>query len=354
MLKNLLLISAFAYSLNANAQNITVNDLPNLGDVVIEYIDTVNVSQFTVTPSGIGQVWNYENAFTISDTGGFYCLPLSTIPWNASAGFQNSEFGVYDLQDSAAAFYSSNTNGLFLDGYFDLNSEFFGETSIPFTNSRIIIPTPFSMGNTRNHQSHYQVEGNYQIDSVTNALVRLRSYHIQQFTAESTGSLSTPAGTYSSALRVKEIDYTIDSSWVDLLSNGNWILADVSGPQDTTIYYKWFANGLPCIRMQLEIDENTNNIKSASFFDSDFVLTNIKENDNGFRVFPNPTNSLINITDVAKQIIRMVNMLGETVLETRSLNSNFSYDMSELTKGVYFIEVTNAEGLKTIKKVIKN
>lgn len=354
MMKKILLLMTFGVFSNLNAQTIVESDLPNLGNVVIEYMDTSNTSAYSVSAPGTGQSWNFTSMFSVDDTSGFVCLAPSSIPWNAAVGFPNSEFGNYNTNDSTAAFYSSNNSGFYLDGYYSVTPQLLDITTISFTNKRLMVPVPFSINNVRNHSSYFEIETQYPMpppDSFVN--IRLRNYLIQTFTADASGSLTTLAGTFPSSLRIKELNYTIDSTWMDVAGNGIWTLTDANGPHDTAVYYRWFANGLPGYRMQLEVNPNTNQVIGASIFDNDFVLKTSNLNSAKFEMFPNPTSGFFTIRNACNQTLTITNLMGD-VLQTQNLmNSIETINLTEFPVGIYFVKLTDGKGNNLVQKITK-
>ncbi len=73
-------------------------------------------------------------------------------------------------------------------------------------------------------------------------------------------------------------------------------------------------------------------------------------------VFPNPTRGLIKVegmSDVSK--ISVVDLTGKVLLEEKiQRNANHSFDLSNLSPGIYFFVLQKNSGLKIIKKVIKH
>jgi hypothetical protein len=87
------------------------------------------------------------------------------------------------------------------------------------------------------------------------------------------------------------------------------------------------------------------------------IVTTIEES--SFIAYPNPAHDLINIrynsTATGAINVRIFDMIGRTV---KSLNANvdegenkFSMDLAELNKGIYFVEISNADK-KLVKKII--
>jgi len=69
-----------------------------------------------------------------------------------------------------------------------------------------------------------------------------------------------------------------------------------------------------------------------------------------FIIYPNPTNSLLNVKSQKELNIRIYNNLGQFILQNDNSNS---IDVSSLVKGVYFIKVSDGINSST-KKFIKN
>ena len=73
-----------------------------------------------------------------------------------------------------------------------------------------------------------------------------------------------------------------------------------------------------------------------------------------FSVYPNPSNGEININSLNNDNynIMITNYLGDIIL-SKSLTGNFSFDLSNYSKGIYMIEVSNDNISETHKVVIK-
>jgi hypothetical protein len=72
------------------------------------------------------------------------------------------------------------------------------------------------------------------------------------------------------------------------------------------------------------------------------------------RLYPNPSQNEFSIeSDVDIKQIKMYNQLGQVVLEFDDIKPQLSYDISILSKGVYFVELSSVQGKKTVKKLVK-
>lgn len=64
-----------------------------------------------------------------------------------------------------------------------------------------------------------------------------------------------------------------------------------------------------------------------------------------FNIYPNPVTSTLVISNLATNtLVKIVNSLGQTVLQQRTTAQSFTLDVSELTKGIYFIQVNGENG----------
>ena len=351
-------IALFAASMSTiKAQTIVEADLPNVGDIVVEYIDTSNFWNYSIGNSGINQTWNFSQ-FAINDTGGIFCLAPSSIPWNVASMMPNGEFGVYDVQDTAAAMYASNNTGFYLVGWYN------GSASAPFNlyvpnNGRLMMPVPFSMNSSRTHISSFPIDGVY-INPSNNQPINIhnKTTYIQNFTADGQGTVITPTGTYN-CIRVKEFSYQLDSIYADTSNTGNFSFITVDGPKDTTLIYRWVANGLPCYRFQIELNPQTNQVKKASFFDNDLVFTSMMKNQDlrDELIYPNPVNSGNSFQILNKEGFQqalLYDMHGTLVKQEQLMaNTNASMSIDELLNGMYVLKLIG-NNISTNKKILLN
>lgn len=70
-------------------------------------------------------------------------------------------------------------------------------------------------------------------------------------------------------------------------------------------------------------------------------------------LYPNPTTGLVTVTGENLRKAEVANALGQKVLCTQSEGNELLLDMSTLPSGVYFVTVTDKEGRKCVRKVVK-
>jgi hypothetical protein len=80
----------------------------------------------------------------------------------------------------------------------------------------------------------------------------------------------------------------------------------------------------------------------------------IDELANAWNVYPNPTNSVLNIeANGLNGKIYLTDINGKVVIEQTDLNSQMQINLSELSTGMYYL-VINQNGVLSTKRVIKN
>jgi len=86
------------------------------------------------------------------------------------------------------------------------------------------------------------------------------------------------------------------------------------------------------------------------------TLTGVEENNesNSFATLhPNPTNGQVTITGENLRKAEVVNMLGQQVAIAQGKGETLQVDISDLPVGIYFVNVTDEEGRKCVRKVVK-
>ena len=68
---------------------------------------------------------------------------------------------------------------------------------------------------------------------------------------------------------------------------------------------------------------------------------------------PNPTNGLVTITGENLHQADVLNMLGQQVLSVHGKGNELQIDIAALPAGIYFITITDEEGRKCVRKVVK-
>ena len=118
----------------------------------------------------------------------------------------------------------------------------------------------------------------------------------------------------------------------DFTASGSIVVIYVKAPQainsDTEVFY-----------------DNISLVEKATASTQDVFAAN-------FSVFPNPSNSVLNISSVKTiEKAEIYNLIGKKVVSTTSLTNN-SIDISSLAKGVYILKLVSGDVVGT-RKIIK-
>lgn len=106
------------------------------------------------------------------------------------------------------------------------------------------------------------------------------------------------------------------------------------------------------------ITENTNGCKLKSVTQH-LIITNTDEfdNDNIINVYPNPANDFVNlncnISDYSTCNISIYNLQGSLIKTEKLKDYHHQINVSDLSNGVYYLQITFEEFSKTIKIVIR-
>ena len=70
-------------------------------------------------------------------------------------------------------------------------------------------------------------------------------------------------------------------------------------------------------------------------------------------LYPNPATGFVTITGTNLKQAQIINTLGQCVATAKGEGEQLSVDISDLPAGVYFVNITDSEGRKCVKKVVK-
>lgn len=168
------------------------------------------------------------------------------------------------------------------------------------------------------------------------------------FPSETTASVtfgllagSAEADSYSYALYTDEA-MTIPVEGSPFTSNSTSLaLSSLTG--DTTYYYSATAINEMCTSAAVTGSFTTSAVSGTDSFGK-----------NGFVVFPNPANTLINVQAGASiSQLTLVNLLGQTVLTQSANGTQAQLNLAGVAAGTYILQVTSGDRTSAVK-VIKN
>lgn len=128
--------------------------------------------------------------------------------------------------------------------------------------------------------------------------------------------------------------------WIDLSMNWHW----------TTQPPQW-TEGLLCInRMAFcTIPDYPMRLGQTDF------TWDVKENTSSAfaTIYPNPTTGQVTILGKDLKAAEIVNTLGQRVATAKNKGNQMTVDISSLPMGIYFVNITDSEGRKCVRKVVK-
>lgn len=74
---------------------------------------------------------------------------------------------------------------------------------------------------------------------------------------------------------------------------------------------------------------------------------------NAIKLYPNPANNFIKLSNIELADVAVVDVTGKTVLNVKNITSDTAINVSELNSGIYFVTIKNNDASQTIKFVKK-
>jgi hypothetical protein len=338
MKKNLLKLSMLVLPFIGSSQ-ITINqsDLPTIGDMWFELKDTT--THQTITPGGPNQTWDYSN-FTVVESKISQVQNISAAPSAWNSNFPSAQTVDYNINDSLASYFSSNSTGFYVEGFYDGTLNAGSNNVTKYDPNYLVIPTPFTYNNTRNHTAKIILVFNQGFD------YKIVIYMHQEFTADAYGSITTPAGTFNNTLRIKQLVYSEDSIYADF-GSGYQPLSNTPAA-DTAISYSWAKNAPNT--MVFTMDEKMNGpvgsgiASSATYFSATATSIPTFLKPTGSLAYPNPSNGskfvTIHMDNKNSESLYVYNALGE-LIKTEKINGSEAilFDTNVFSDGIYIYKI---------------
>jgi len=132
----------------------------------------------------------------------------------------------------------------------------------------------------------------------------------------------------------------------------NIVYTNTISPNSTNTFSQTLSAGQYYLEFYATPDSSSY-LYPYSFIIQNALSINDNLDDNTFSIYPNPTNSKVNINSKNKfDEVEIYNVLGQKVLSSK-ISENQEIDMSLLQSGTYFIKLKNENIVKNVK-VLKN
>jgi len=321
--------------------SILSTDLPVAGDYIIRNKDTL--PSYDEGQNGANVYWNFSNALNHTSVTTAILDPVNT-PYYSN--FSTSNLAM--TNDFASFIYLTKyndslvTNGIAGDllGTGEVIKSYF----VPNLKTDEF---PTSFGN--NFSDSYSFEATAD-GAVINAFldsVRLKHYGTVYDTVDAWGGISTPMGFYA-AIRVKSIEYSIDSIWTLPIFPPTWTIFQTA--IDTVTTYSWLTKEgkLPIAEMTFDSLGNAN-----VFIWSTMPGANLFENNKSkIKLYPNPVSDVLTVSISNQFVISASSLIVRDVLGKQITKINLSSKNSEIIEidtkkfkcGVYVLSLLSNNG----------
>lgn len=347
-MKRFLISLLFAPIITFSQTTINSNNFPSDGD---EYIySNANTNGLDVLSTGANTTWDYSNLTSINYDTSSYVAVTST-PFTYQFYFNNillypnhkADYGIRGIEINAFNqvtisdvynFHKKNNSSLEMVGFgANINGI---PASIKYDTIDQLYPLPLTFGTSDSTSAYYLLD-----------VPSLGTYgqHIQRkVEVDGWGDLTTPYQNYQQCLRVKTTLYQRDT----LKAEQPFSLPGVAFNRPIQTVYEWFTNGIGA--PVLSITQQGNTISNAKYIDAN--TSNITQHVENFNlnVFPNPSNSLINVSTSQKEAnMQLIDITGKVIYKGVYKPQ---IDISNLPHGQYFVVLThnNKKGVLTIQK----
>lgn len=337
MRKSLLMV-LFAGSYAASAQTITADDTLYTGLSKTFYVlDSTAANLDAIT--GTGVTWDYSAIMGVAGVAANSEDVTDAATSSYAADFPNSDYNDY-LSNNASVFFTNSADSMTVQGFvFDIQ----GTTAIikHTVNPMIAMKYPMSVG-----------------DYYTDATAGTVSFGATTGTTAGTvnvivdgsGTLKVGPYTHTGIVRVK----LVESIATSIIVFG----MPVSGTVTRTIYsYYDFADSQLPVFIHATIDVNTTALSdnyTAVYYDGipNYAGIETAEPVSNFSVYPNPATDVVTVsTDGKAQSLKVINALGQVVLNLNNPQAVEVLDASAFEPGIYVVQIQNA-GVTTEQKLV--
>jgi hypothetical protein len=346
-------VSAFFIALcfftsNAFAQvTITTNDLPDAGDVLVQF-NAVLQGEPDIEDTGENFTWNYDgdivnltgtstttNCFNVDDTPIVFQF-LFNNPFNPE---HNSDYGIgvedFDLAGfvtvtDAYQYYQNRSDRFAITGFgASLNSIPAGAQSTPVD---VIYELPMTYGDSHESFSEATLEAP--------TLFTYRQQQTRVSEVDGWGTLNILGASYD-VIRVRAVLNGADSIYVNQFSFG------FNLPRPEIVEYKWISPLFKTPVLQIQRSNGVN----TSVLVAD-LPTNVRENElNQLSVYPNPSSDVIRVNDVSFGTpFQIINTAGQQVLSGNIADGEI--DVRALPQGLYFLQINSENTVSSAKLTI--
>ncbi len=331
--------------------SIGVADMAQVGDVITRKTDTLTI---LTGPGGSGanQTWNFSQ--TSSNIIDEITNVINPADAPNGASFPTANLAM-TTDNSNYLYFEQNASQLNTLGFAGDLLGTGNPVVAPLTTGLLVHNFPRTFGS--NFSDTYVTDITLDGSAISPAIseIRFKRTGLVLDSTDAYGQLTTPVATYNS-LRTKRIEYSTDSIWIKAIFPPTWQLFQVN--QDTTLSYQWYANQGKLAVAELTFDTLGVPNRFTWLHASDFNGINEMSTNSNLKLYPNPSNDVINFEFLTSQNDNgslIITDLSGKIIEKREINPTSlsgRIDVSLYSKGIYFFEYTSTTNQKITQKFI--
>tara|TARA_B100000795_G_scaffold64850_1_gene43918 strand:+ start:1296 stop:2375 length:1080 start_codon:yes stop_codon:yes gene_type:complete len=353
----LLALALALSSMNISAQ-ITVadTDLMSVGDIITQANDSLPSPLISIGNSGANQFWDFSSLQEMEIETIEVVSPVGTL-----YGSMYTNANICVEMDDDLLYLDKTSSGLVMVG--------FGELPV----NVLMLPLPLIYNLTHQDGPNTIMDSVFansgffdnslapvislnplydQIDSL-----KIKAVITSDFNVDAWGNVAIPLGNYD-ALRLK-VEETTSTEFYTYCSagglGGGWFSAETFFPIETEIAnrYQWWSNDpiFNFMLAELEVD-SVDNVQSVTFLTNPQASSVANLSDYNVKIYPVPANKYITVEAKKNDItsLDLVDVNGKVILK-KEFTQSTSLDVSDIAKGIYFLNLKTVAG-KLTKQII--
>ena len=357
-MKTKLFTIAFAFaSMNISAQ-ITVEDtdLMSVGDIIYQAYDTAPAPSISLGNAGPNQTWDFS-ALQAQE----YDTTEFIDPTGTPFGVNHPSANLCIDDNGEYIYISKDAQSLSLVGF----------DNYPYP--QLILPLPLNYGLSTILGSvvimDSVLENSFLPDSIAIFITMGQAQQIDsikiliesstEFNVDAFGDVIIPMGTFD-ALRLKTDDVTTTDYFVycsdTIFGNGSWYpmpAAIFPSEVEITSSYSWWTNDplVKFVLVQIEVD-SVGGINAVDFMHSPSPSSVNDLSTNNFNIYPIPATNYLTIKAQNNELtyLDLLDLSGKVILK-KVFTQSTSLDVSQIAKGMYYLNLKTVEG-KLTKQII--
>lgn len=309
------------------------------GYTSVDNLDTIQT--FAPDAGGTGKSWNFSTLVShVKDTVAY--IPVTGTPFAST--YPTSTVVEYSTTGNRYDYYTLSNDGIYANS-FSGNFPGVGDFKAKFTTPLKLIALPASFGNTWTSTNTAIVgqKGPSPLDSTRATITVNTSSEV-----DASGSLTTPASAYATALRIKT--YLKATIKVELkVPFLGWQNSPETVPDRYDTLYNWVAEGVEVLTLTKDPSITTGRTYYASYA-SAYITTGVENifiPGVSLVLFPNPAQDRFHVSGVRK-VVSITDLTGKEVsfVSNSTASGMVEVQLSIPEKGLYTVQAVDNQGVK--------